>query len=214
MTSRSVYDITVSLSPRLAVWPGDDPVRMVQKSVPVEGGAATVSTLTFGAHAGTHIDAPLHFVQGGKTIDALDLDVLLGPALVVQDLAANVLTAPVLDALAIPAGVERLLIHTRNSRIWARDAGTFHKDYVAVTEDGARWLVNRGVRLVGVDYLSVAPFGDGVRPHRVLLEAGVVVVEGLDLSGIVPGWYELACLPLKVAGGDGAPARAVLISVK
>lgn len=213
MTTRSLHDITVRLSPSLAVWPGDTPIQVGQKSLTIEGGVVTVSTLTFGSHAGTHVDAPLHFVPGGGSVDRLDLNDLIGPALVVEALDAPALTAPVLDSLAIPPGVTRLLFHTRNSTIWARGAGAFHEDYVGMTEDGARWVVERGIRLVGVDYLSVAPFGDGVRPHRVLLEAGVVVLEGLDLSGIVPAWYQLLCLPLKIEGGDGAPARVVLMDL-
>lgn len=211
MATQRVYDITVPLSSSLAVWPGDDPVRIERKEIPIRGGAVTVSNLMMGSHAGTHVDAPLHFIPGGVAIDALDPDLLIGRALVVEDFGAGNLTSERFDALAIPPGVERLLLHTRNSAFWAGSADTFHECFTGISEDGAQWLVRRGVRLVGIDYLSVGPFGDGAGTHRVLLEAGVVVVEGLNLGGVPAGWYRLACLPLRIAGGDGAPARAVLM---
>ena len=144
-------------------------------------------------------------------MDTLRLDVLVGPALVVQALEADALSADVLEGLTIPPGAERVLFRTRNSDRWARGEREFYENFVAITEDGARWLVERGVRLVGVDYLSVAPFDESVPTHQILLRAGVIAVEGLNLSGIAPGVYQLVCLPLKIAGSDGAPARAILI---
>jgi arylformamidase len=164
-----------------------------------------------GAHTGTHVDAPCHFILGGTGVDTLDLNVLVGPALVVEALGAAVVTAETLAGLPIPAGSERVLLRTRNSDLWARGAREFAEDFIGVSEDGARWLIEHGVRLVGVDYLSVAPFGQSAPTHQALLHAGVVVVEGLDLSGIAPGVYHLVCLPLKIVDGDGAPARAILI---
>ncbi len=179
---------------------------------------ATVSRLDMGAHTGTHVDAPIHFIAAGSGVEALDLNVLVGPALVVQVLEADVLSAEVLAGLAIPVGTERVprlrrgvLFRTRNSDRWARGEREFYEDFVAITEDGARWLVERGVRLVGVDYLSVGPFDDTVPTHRILLGAGIVAVEGLNLSGIAPGVYQLVCLPLNIPGSDGAPARVILI---
>ena len=170
-----------------------------------------MTRLDLGAHTGTHVDAPAHFVEGGAGVDSLDLDTLWGPALVVEELEADCLTADVIEKLSIPPGTERVLFHTRNSGRWARGECEFAEDYVAITEDGARWLVERGVRLVGVDYLSVAPFEATTPTHQVLLQAGVVIVEGLNLSSIAPGTYQFICLPLKIVGGDGAPARAILI---
>ncbi len=113
--------------------------------------------------------------------------------------------------LPIPSGSERVLFHTRNSDLWAHGEREFARDFVAVTEDGAQWLIERGVRLVGVDYLSVAPFRQSAPTHRALLRAGVVVVEGLNLHGVAPGMYQLVCLPLRIVGCDGSPARAILI---
>jgi arylformamidase len=157
------------------------------------------------------VDAPAHFIRGGTGVDTLELNVLVGLALVAEVRDADALTADVLAELAIPLGAERVLFRTRNSNLWARGVQEFDEDFVAITEDGARWLVERGIVLVGVDYLSVAPFGASRPTHEMLLQAGVVVVEGLNLSGIRPGMYQLVCLPLKVEGGDGAPARAILM---
>lgn len=206
-----IYDISLPISESLITWPGDPPVHLTQVSHLERGDNATVTRLDLGAHTGTHVDAPCHFVLGGAGVDTLDLNVLVGPALVVEALEAEVLTADVLAALPIPPATTRVLFHTRNSDLWARGAREFAQDFVAVTEDGAQWLVARGIRLVGVDYLSVAPFRRSAPTHLALLRAGVIVVEGLNLSGVTPGVYQLVCLPLKIVGGDGAPARAILI---
>ena len=206
-----IHDISLLISETLPVWPGDPPVRITQPQHLERGDEATVSHLEMGAHTGTHVDAPAHFIAGGATMEALDLNLLVGPALVVHALEADALTAEVLEGLDIPPGTQRVLFRTRNSDLWARGETAFARDFVAVTADGARWLVERDVRLIGVDYLSVAPFGDAVPTHETLLRAGVVIVEGLDLSRIAPGIYQLVCLPLKIAGAEGAPARAILM---
>jgi arylformamidase len=207
----TIYDISLPISGSLIVWPNDPEVKITQTSHLDKGDRATVSQLDMGAHAGTHVDAPCHFVPGGSSVDTLDLNVLMGPALVVHVLEADALSVDVLERLRIPPGTERVLFRTRNSDLWARGEREFDEDFVAITEDGAHWLVENGIRLVGIDYLSVAPFGEPVPTHSVLLRAGIVPVEGLDLSGIAPGVYQLVCLPLKIAGCDGAPARAILI---
>lgn len=207
----TIYDISLPISESLVVWPGDPPVRITQPFHLDRGDEATVSRLDMGAHVGTHVDAPVHFVPGGSGIDALDLNLLVGPALVVDAREADALSADVLETLPIPSGAERVLFRTRNSDLWARGKCEFHKDFCAITEDGACWLIERGVRLVGIDYLSVAPFDAVIPTHQALLQAGVVAIEGLDLSSIRPGAYQLVCLPLKIVGGDGAPARAILI---
>jgi arylformamidase len=206
-----IYDISLAISESLITWPDDPGVKITQSSHLDKGDMATVTRLDMGAHTGTHVDAPCHFIPGGSGVDALDLNVLVGPALVVQALEADALSADVLGGLAIPPGTERVLFRTCNSDRWARGEQEFDEGFVAITEDGARWLVEHGVRLVGVDYLSVAPFDEPVSTHQILLRAGVVAVEGLNLSGIAPGVYQLVCLPLKIAGSDGAPARAILI---
>jgi arylformamidase len=206
-----IHDISLPISESLVFWPGDPPVHVSHRSHLDRGDVATVSRLHLGAHSGTHVDAPIHFLPGAPGVDTLDLDVLVGPALVVHALECDALTAEVLEGLAIPPGTQRVLFRTRNSDGWARGEQLFDEGFVAITDDGARWLVERGLRLVGVDYLSIAPFSDVVPTHQTLLGAGVIPVEGLDLSQVSPGFYQLICLPLKILGGDGAPARVILI---
>jgi arylformamidase len=206
-----IYDISLPISENLPVWPGDPPVQIRQVMRLDRGDAMTLTRLEMGAHTGTHVDAPAHFVAGGLAVDALDLDVLIGPALVIHVPSAGALSSEVLDGLAIPHGIRRLLFRTRNSDLWAQGRTEFWKDFVAITEDGARWLVDWGVRLVGVDYLSVSSYRDPIPPHLVLLRAGVIALEGLNLSAVAPGTYHLVCLPLRIQGAEGAPARAILM---
>ncbi len=208
-----VYDISVGVSPEIPVWPGDPPVKLERIKSINEGEQANISRLQAGVHVGTHIDAPLHFVEGGRSVDAIPLKSLMGRAYVVDLRKADVLDAETLNSARIPPRTRRLLFKTRNSEYWARGERRFQRDYVAVDVSGAEWLVKKGVRLVGVDYLSVAPFGDGVATHRILLEAEVVVVEGLNLARVSKGRYTLYCLPIKLMGSDGAPARAILVGV-
>jgi arylformamidase len=165
-----------------------------------------------GSHTGTHVDPPVHFLPGDRSIDELDLDVFFGPVVVADLGEADAIGAAELDAVKLPEGTERLLCRTRNSGLWSRPAVEFPEDYVAVTADGARWLVDRGIRLVGVDFLSVEKDGPPDFPvHRTLLGGGAIIVEGLDLSAAEPGTSTFACFPLRIQDGDGSPARAVLI---
>ncbi|MFQ5418927.1 MAG: cyclase family protein [Anaerolineae bacterium] len=206
-----IHDISLIISPSLPVWPGDPAVQMSQPVSLERGDVCTVTRLDISAHTGTHVDAPAHFVPGGAGVDSLDLNVLIGPAWVTAVPDVPAITAEVLASLAIPAGTTRLLCKTRNSERWARKETTFATDFVAITSDGADWLLAHGIRLVGVDYLSVSPFHDTIPTHEILLGAGVIPLEGLNLTAVSPGAYDLVCLPLKLAGADGAPARAVLI---
>jgi len=207
-----IYDISNAVYSGMVHWPDNPEVCLERVSDVAHGDIATVSRYDAGVHTGTHLDAPIHFIAGGSSTDTLDLNVLVGPALVVH-LADSVaqITAAVLEVQAIPPGTTRIVFRTRNSAYWAADDRTFHPDFAAVQPDAAQWLVDRGVRLVGVDYLSVAPFDDGVTTHRILLGAGVIPVEGLNLTGIEPGLYDLVCLPVKFRNCDGAPARAILM---
>lgn len=207
-----IFDISLSISPELPVWPGDPPVVLERVESMDQGAHANVSHLSAGVHTGTHVDAPHHFLNDGRTVEQLPLDVLTGPCYVAQlPDGIEAISAEALDGTSIPEGINRILFGTNNSRFWSRGETQFQENFVAVTEDGARWLVERGFQLVGVDYLSVAPYGDSIPTHTVLLRAGVVVVEGLDLSAVPRGFYDLYCLPLKLLGADGAPARALLI---
>ena len=208
----TIYDISLTISPSLPTWPGDPPLELELIESMDKGAHANVTHLSAAVHLGTHVDAPHHFLNDGRTVENLPLDILTGPCYVTQlPDGIEAITAEVLDRTEITSEMKRVLFGTRNSHLWAKGEAKFQTDFVAITEDGAEWLVERGIQLVGVDYLSVAPYGDSVPTHTALLKAGVVVVEGLNLSKIVRGFYDLYCLPLKIAGSDGAPARAILV---
>lgn len=207
------YDISIPISPHMPVWPGDPPVKLEQVSKIEEGAEANVTRIEMGLHTGTHVDAPYHFLKDGKGVDSLRLQTLTGRTYVLHLPNIDVIDAEVLKKAEIPPRTRRLLFRTRNSEYWARGEKDFQKEFVGISSSGAEFLVMRGVKLVGVDYLSVAPYKDSRPTHEILLKAGIVIVEGLDLSGIAQGRYTLYCLPLKVLGADGAPARAILVGV-
>ena len=206
-----IIDLSPTISPDLPVWPGDPRVTLRQPYHLARGDDFTLTELAMSAHAGSHVDAPAHYVRGGAGVDRLPLDALVGPARVVDTGDAEGITAAVLAGLSIPPGTERLLLRTRNSTRGLMRLPEFQTDFTALTADGAQWLVDRGVRLVGIDYFSIAPYDDLAPTHRILLEAGVVIVEGLDMIDVSPGEYVFVCLPLKLKGADGAPARAILL---
>lgn len=195
LSAVEILDVSVPVRPGMVTYPGDPEVRLERVSSIAEGAAANLSRLDFGVHSGTHVDAPLHFIDGAPGAEALPLDVLVGPCVVLDGL----------DPSAVPAGAERVLFRTPNGRLWELDE--FSEDFVALDGQAAGALVERGVRLVGIDYLSI---GDE-EAHHVLLGAGVVTVEGLDLRRVEPGEYRLVCAPLKLVGSDGAPARVLLL---
>lgn len=206
----TLYDVSVPVQPGMPVWPEDPGVTLRRESSIEEGDQANVSYLSCSVHTGTHLDAPLHFIQGGNPVDQLDLDVLLGEAQVIELLDTEVIDRRALESASVPAGASRLLFKTRNSRFWNNPRADFQQEYVAVDRSGAEWLVEAGVRLVGIDYLSIAPWGQTVEPHQILLSQSVIIIEGLDLRHVPGGPYQLHCLPLKLVGSDGAPARVVL----
>lgn len=175
------------------------------------GDRFTLTRLRMSAHTGTHIDAPAHFIKGGGTIDDIDLEALIGPVQVIDLASADGhITRGDLQAAGLPAGTERVLLKTKNSALWKNPV--FRNDYVALAADGAQWLVERRMRLVGIDYLSVEAFDSTeFAAHNSLLAAGVVVLEGVNLQEVGSGTYQLVCLPLKIEGAEGAPTRAVLI---
>jgi arylformamidase len=178
------------------------------------GDHANVSQLTLGSHTGTHVDAPYHFVQRGTTVDKLPLDLLMGSAFVaeVDQLEGNKIDVYDLASIHFPRDTKRLLIKTSNSHFWEDRLTEFERDYIHLTPKTATWLVRRGIELLGVDYLSVEAFSDrDFRVHHALLEAGVVIVEGLNLSRVPAGPCQLVCLPLKVKGSEGAPARVLVM---
>lgn len=211
---RRFYDISAALRPELMTWPGvvERFERTLASSLE-DGDAMTVSGLRLGAHTGTHVDAPCHFLAGGGGVETLPVSAFLGTAVVV-DVPADerVVTAAVLDRLHVPPATRRLLAKTTNSG-WSRSASAFDEAYVAFDESAAQWCIERGLVLVGVDYLSIEPYDAHTRGypvHKALLGEGVVVLESLDLAGVPAGDYDLAVMPLLIPGSDGAPARAVL----
>jgi arylformamidase len=207
-----IFDVSLPIGPDLLTWPGDPGIEVRPAKRISRGDPANVSELRIGTHTGTHVDPPVHFVDGADPIDAVPLEVLFGEAVVADLTGADSIGPAELDALGLPDGTERLLCKTRNSELWPRLPVDFPDDYVAVTPEGARWCVERGLRLVGVDFLSVEKDGPPDFPvHHALLENEVIILEGLSLSLVEPGRYTLACLPLLIAGGDGGPARAMLL---
>jgi len=200
-------DVTVPIRPGMVHWPGNPGVHIDVTEEQEEGGICRVSRLTLGVHTGTHVDAPNHFDVPGGGVEALPSDAMIGVARVVAVPGRTVDRADV-ETLDLHAG-ERVLFKTSNSsRCWSTD--DFVPDYVYVTEEAARLLAAKRVSLVGVDYLSLGGPADGARAHRVLLEAGVCILEGLDLRRVAPGRFELVALPILIPGADGAPARVLL----
>lgn len=202
-------DISVTLSDGMVHWPGDPPA-VIRRVQGLEAGApVNLTHIDLCAHTGTHVDAPLHFVEGGQGVDEMPLDVGIGSCRVVEVLDREIVGADDLRSFD-PRPGERLLIKTRNSRRrWEREP--FDPRFVHLRESAAEFLAGRGIRTLGVDYLSVGGYeGDGTQTHSTLLRAGVWIIEGLNLGAVSPGEYELVCLPLRLLGADGAPARAVL----
>jgi arylformamidase len=209
-----IYDISVNLRHGGVIYPGNPPISITAQQSISQGAGANVSRLDMGSHTGTHVDAPKHFFDDGTGVDVMPLDVLMGPARLIA-FPDSVMSIGEAELSAHDLrGVTRVLFKTRNSAWLASGTTEFHPDYTYVAPDGAAYLASLGVRLVGVDYLSVEQFHSGHhRTHRTLLERGIVIVEGLLLAEPPAGDYDLRCLPIKVAGLDGAPARAVLISL-
>lgn len=203
----SPIDISVPISEGIPIWPDSSGYKLIRTKRLEAGDLANVSKIEMDVHTGTHIDAPLHFLSGGAAVEDLPLHRFLGPCEVVDCGEATSITA---DHLAekVPAGTKRLLLKTRNSTIWCQE---FQADYVALTADGASWLVDHGVSLIANDYLSIQRYGDDPLTHKILLEGDVMILEGVDLSDIVPGPYILICMPLHLVGSDGAPARVALL---
>jgi arylformamidase len=201
-------DVTVPLSAELPTFPGDPPFQVDVTHRMGIGDAYNVARLTLGTHAGTHVDAPFHFIPDGSTVDELALEILIGKVRVVDLLGRDVVERADLEALDLREDL-RVLLKTRNSGLLRQSS--FQENYVYLASEAATYLAQVGIKLVGFDYLSIEKFGSrDYAAHLALLEAGVVIVEGLDLSEIEPGEYDMVCLPLRIAGADGSPARVVL----
>lgn len=212
----TIIDISVPISSRTVTYPGDPPVKIETWAALANGDVANVTFLHFGAHTGTHVDAPAHFIERAPTVDSLDLNVLVGTARVIEiPEDVQVIERETLSRLNLDQ-VSRVLFKTRNSSFWADRPDRFREDFTYISPDAAELLVQNGIRLVGIDYLSVEKFKPvEYETHNVLLSAGCVIIEGLNLSLAKAGDYELICLPLKICEGkgDGAPARAILRTI-
>jgi arylformamidase len=203
-----LIDVSVPLDATLPTYPNNTPFSLEPVKRVARGESSNLSTLHMSAHTGTHVDAPRHFFDQGPGVEALPLELLIGRTRVVEVVSRSGISAADLSAIDLSEEL-RLLIKTHNSRLWG--SPDFHPDYVGVTESGARHLVDHGIKVVGVDYLSVEQFrATGAPAHHVLLGAGTIVIEGLNLADVDPGVYEMICLPLRIVGADGAPARVVL----
>ena len=204
-----MYDISVPIRPGMTVWGDEVPVEVSPISTIASDGAA-VSRLVLGTHTGTHVDPPAHFIQGGAAAHELPLDAMLGPCVVRRFDERFEITSSHLEGAGIPPGTERLLLATPSAALW--DSPRFHTNYTGLSLDGAQWCLSRGIRLVGIDYLSIERVDSPTawNTHLTLLRAGVVILEGLDMRLVPEGEYNLLCLPLLLQGGDGAPARAIL----
>jgi arylformamidase len=207
---KKIIDITVPLQSGIPVWPGSPGLEITQIKHLEAGDSSNVSRLGCDVHTGTHIDAPSHFIENGCTVEHLSLDIMVGPCSVAFLPEVMEVTHIDLDCLHLPTNTKRLLLRTRNSEFWKEGITGFRKDYTALTAKAAQWVVEQGINLIGIDYLSVQRYNDNSSTHKILLEAGVVILEGLSLANVEPGLYELICLPLKLIDAEGAPARAVL----
>lgn len=203
-------DISVPLHPELPVWPGNPKVRLFSTLQLSKGDMANVSHMEINVHSGTHIDSPLHFIDNGKTTAEIALDRFIGPCQVVSFEGQKTITAEGLEALKLPKDTKRLLFKTDNSQKWSDPGHPFDTEFCAITLDAAHWIVDRGIELVGIDYLSIQLYHDSFDTHVVLLGNEVVILETLNLTGVAPGPYKLICLPLSARGVEGIPARAVL----
>jgi arylformamidase len=208
-----IYDVSVSINEKTPVYEGDPNVEISVANAIANGDAANVSRLCGGVHTGTHVDAPVHFIEGARRVHELDLEKLVGKCRVVEIGETEMSISVEHIEKANLEGVERVLFKTRNSQFWNEPEKGFRKDFTYIEPEAARSLVDLNIKLVGIDYLSVEKFGaETFDTHIALLEKEVVIIEGLDLREVSGGDYELICLPLKIAGGagDGAPARTIL----
>ena len=203
-------DVSLPVTSTLPCWPNSPNIELSRHLDLEKGDEVNDTKMSCSVHTGTHIDAPLHYFKEGKSIDLISLDALLGPAYVADLRDAEIITENVLEKISLPNNTKRLLLHTSNSDFWQKGVKEFQNNFVALTPDAADWLVKKGIVLIGIDYLSIEGFYAGSETHLILLEAEVVILEGLNLTGVTQGKYELYCLPIKLQGVEAAPTRAVL----
>lgn len=209
MASIDYIDITLPVSAKLPRWPGSVGFQSSWHLKMENGETNNLSSVAFDCHYGTHLDAPLHFVDKGKSVDQLDLKKLIGTAYVVEISGKRSITADDLEPV-VPQDCKRLLLKTDNQLYWKKNIQEFQTDFCSIDASAASWIVRRKIDLIGIDYLSIQRFHDGPETHQILLQAEVVIVESIFLQNVQPGKYDLICLPLKLVGLEGAPVRALL----
>lgn len=206
--SSPVVDISMPLHRDMRLWPGSPGFAVTGHLSLAAGDVANATLIEMDVHCGTHVDAPRHLFDAGATLDAIGLRPFVGPAWVADAVGHPAIDAPVLDGLEVPLATTRLLLRTDNS--FERGDAVFREDYVALTAEGAQWVVDRGLELIGIDYLSIQRFRDPPDTHQILLRGETMILEGIDLHDVRPGRWMLVCLPLRLVGAEAAPARALL----
>jgi arylformamidase len=209
--STKIIDISVPINSSTIVWPGSDLPKIREIKSITACSDSNDTMIEMGSHIGTHVDAPLHFIDKANSVDQLPLDLFMGEAYVVEFSKVKEITEKELEEAGIPEGTKRLLIKTSNTLLWKKK--TFDKEFVALTSGAAKWLVKRKFKIVGVDYLSVAKFNESKEVHRILLSKKMALLEGINLSKVRPGSYMLMALPVKILGTEAAPVRAVLLEL-
>ena len=208
--SEGFVDVSVGLTEALPTWTGSRGISRAVLLSQANGDDANATQITMDVHTGTHIDAPRHFIGDGITLEQIELARLIGPAFVAEVAASGSIQPADLEAAAIPEGVDRLLLRTGNSEIADLYTSPFRTDYAALSPAAAEWVVERGVDVIGIDYLSIQRFEDPPDAHVTILGAGLVIVEGLDLTHIRAGWHDMICMPILLTGAEAAPARVAL----
>jgi arylformamidase len=208
--NKRVYDVSMPISADTPRWPGSIRYSLKSEKNITSGGLCNETSLTMGVHFGTHIDAPLHFIEDGSSVDMVALDVLVGDACLVDMSGVDRIMKRTLEAADIPIDCKRLLIKTDNSKLLIDGKATFNENYVALDITACEWIVEKGIQLVGIDYLSIESFNADYSVHKYLLSNDVVILEGLKLNEIHSDNYELICLPMKIMGAEAAPARVLL----
>ena len=205
-----IYDISLPISPQLVSWPGDPSPKFTNVLSIHNGNNCNVTKLEMGVHTGTHIDAPYHFIENGAKSDEIDLSILLGRCLVIEVLSDHIINLSDIECYKLE-NFDRVLFKTSNSNMWKIDTTVFHKNFISLSLDAANHLINGGIKLIGIDYLSIESFNSKThKVHKKLLSSNVIILEGVDLSDVNAGVYELICLPIKLVGCDGSPVRAIL----
>lgn len=202
-----LIDISLRLHPQMVAWPSSAGFNIDRTHSIADGSESNVSRIDMDVHCGTHVEAPLHFIEGGQPLEETPLDAFVGRAAVVH--VPNATEIGPAELASAPEGIERLLLRTSNSDAWGLQSA-FNADFVALTVEAAHWIADRNIRLVGIDSLSIQRWVDGPETHRILMRAGVAILEGIDLRGVVPGIYRLTCLPLALVGAEASPVRAIL----